>query len=1267
MPIFEPTQIVPSSFTTSETIAVADNVSIQWQINGNSALTAFQIDMYQNTATSEFIYSTGKIGTGYGLPFNGIDRYGRKQYFSYAPEQNWAAWSDNAMTDGNSYKYKITQWFAAVVQVGSVATTRSFSANTTYYFRVTDQSAYVAFTPTSTLASDMANATFYYDFTTLKGWYVNTGGRLVPVSMNVTASAPSGTSIGTTTSASSNEDWIQQVSESAIVTRTTPTLSLAITTGGSETEQNTLISSVAVFTGTYTQAQGVAVRSTHWMLRNESGDLLEDTGVIYTSVVEYMYSGFFNGESYTLSCTVETETGVQVTASIDFTVSYSENTYYGDFTAKSIPREGSVLLQWDPLVVITGEANGDYTQNNGSIYLPSGSSIKWDKERDDPINFLPQWTAAWTGKVKTTPTLHTSTKTVQIETTTGETGSGERGLSTTQNISGSANVYVESVAQPTAYETVSGTATGGSSSGTMRESVSGRSVAHTQSTNTSRLARGTTGAAYTIGLGYSSGIISISVSGQVTSASWNSELGTATRASVTHSGSTVSVILYSDQPNVSVSASIDITYTETTYYSASGSGSLPYNITGYSVTGESSNIIDTLVEYSGASYTWEASTPASAEGQTVSFTIVFSVYIPSSIDYTTTRSYSGITSARVSRVISGSSASVSVNTARGEYTVRIVGSYSGQAVSAEIEIESAKSKYRYQSTTEFSLGKITNAQLSQHSGIDGSITFTDTSYTVLIDRYGSGSVNGVVDLSYDAVVYSASVTNDFSDGTITSAEITATNAVASNVEFSDDSYTVTLSSYDAAASVSANVEISYQYYTYSYEPQGVFFELQGANVSFSRQGEKIYVEIGENQQAASLLPYGASSRASVVLTPTAVYMYCFGADGEYLGTMSVPIQYQQSAISSVVVYGGDSGSEVYNIAIFQGDGAEVLSYFTQYGFEPIWGGDGYGLYLDANFNNNIEGGTGSALSSGFRIYRREAESNVLIPVYSASALETAVKDFGVVSGKTYNYYLYVYDERNAFMQQKSSDPVLVCFSKYTILEAAQSDEDEEYHVLSEFIFRENASMGAVSNNNSPSVNANFTKYPTRSKSVQNYKSGTLSSLIGEIMAENRIGTRGESIVNLGYRDSVELEERLYALSTSDNALFLRDPKGRILMVKTLSPISQSTDYGKRPMPISISLPWVEIGDASDMSLVQTPGDEGWDNDQKIQDVSLDVKLQNGKLYAEYPIPYSGPTFYLSGNILGAKSDAEDAVEFELSATAIEADDGLVSAKVKQNN
>ena len=206
MPIFEPTQIVSSSFTTSETIAVAENVSIQWQINGNSALTAFQIDMYQNTATSEFIYSTGKIGTGYGLPFNGIDRYGRKQYFSYAPEQNWAAWSDNAMTDGNSYKYKITQWFAAVVQVGSVATTRSFSANTTYYFRVTDQNAYVAFTPTSTLASDMANATFYYDFTTLKGWYVNADERLVPVSMNVTTSAPSGTSIGTTTSAASNED-----------------------------------------------------------------------------------------------------------------------------------------------------------------------------------------------------------------------------------------------------------------------------------------------------------------------------------------------------------------------------------------------------------------------------------------------------------------------------------------------------------------------------------------------------------------------------------------------------------------------------------------------------------------------------------------------------------------------------------------------------------------------------------------------------------------------------------------------------------------------------------------------------------------------------------------------------------------------------------------------------------------------------------------------------------------------------------------------------
>ena len=1350
MPIFEPTQIVPSSFTTSETIAVADNVSIQWQINGNSALTAFQIDMYQNTATSEFIYSTGKIGTGYGLPFNGIDRYGRKQYFSYAPEQNWAAWSDNAMTDGNPYKYKITQWFAAVVQVGSVATTRSFSANTTYYFRVTDQSAYVAFTPTSTLASDMANATFYYDFTTLKGWYVNAGGRLVPVSMNVTASAPSGTSIGTTTSAASNEDWIQQVSESAIITRTTPTLSLAITTGGSETEQNTLISSVAVFTGTYTQAQGVAVRSTHWVLRNESGDLLEDTGVIYTSVVEYMYSGFFNGESYTLSCTVETETGVQVTASIDFTVSYEGGTYYGEFNANCVPKEGSIYLQWEALRVISPTTSGEYTQGDGYVELPAGSSITWDKELEDPMNFQPPWFATWTGRVQTEEIKNPTSKTVTLTGTTGTDGEGETGLVTQEQVSGTANTYVDSYSPAPSYVTVSGVTSGGNSIAYMTRSVSGQTVARRyddsepfsfsgqatrqpvpagelEDSSTVRITGGTpdpTTGMYTateslsyetvsgdrdisavkvltttadkvecwvekgnkrIGIRYYTKTVPRHVSvtyllefvtyeyfatfsgeidkndAVVTSVNVTSFRGTSFTTS--KAGNAYSITVYSDgEKTVSAEGTVDYTYT--LYYSATAQGDLPYNITSYTITSQSSNVKNSMVQFEGTRYGWEAT--ADSAGQTVSLTIRFSVSVNSTPYYSTTRYFPNITSASIASVTSGTNATVTVNTSADTYTVTIYGSSNGQAVSARVQLNATYQIYKYETTEPFNDGTITAARLVGYSGTDGTITFTPDSYTVSLQRYGTGSVNGTVELTYDGLTYEVTLNNPFTDGFITNATVISTTGSGADIEFTNTDYTITLYSHQPSDEVTAEVKFDYYYLTYNNIPQGKFWEIQGNNITFTRTGNIIHVGIGDTAQAVSFTPPTDCVLATLAVSPTTIYAYFFNAKG-VLTQNSAAVTYTQGAITSVTIYGGTNGATVYNVAVYEGDGSNVLPRLEDDGYEPTWGSPYYDLYLNANFNGNIEGGTGSALNNGFRIYREEVGTNVLVPIYTASATETQLKDYGVVSGKSYTYYLYVYDNTNAFMQQKPLGyDVPFNLNKYTLIVADYDSASDTYHAIKEYIFRENASVGSISNNNTPTLSENFTGFPTRTKSVQNYKSGTLSSLIGTIY--KRTDGDEESGANSGtlaYHDSVELEQELYDLSVSDYTLFLRDPKGHLFMVRTQSPITQSVDYARMPMPITISLPWVETGDASDVSIIQAPTDIGWNYDNDVLKTRLHVNLDTGRLIAEYPPNYNSSTFYITGegdNKLAAETpQTVTPAEFTYSEEALDPHDGELTA------
>ena len=61
MALYQPTNVIPSSYTKGTVDAVNDKMEISWQVNGNSAMTAFQIDFYLNDANSTYVTSTGKL------------------------------------------------------------------------------------------------------------------------------------------------------------------------------------------------------------------------------------------------------------------------------------------------------------------------------------------------------------------------------------------------------------------------------------------------------------------------------------------------------------------------------------------------------------------------------------------------------------------------------------------------------------------------------------------------------------------------------------------------------------------------------------------------------------------------------------------------------------------------------------------------------------------------------------------------------------------------------------------------------------------------------------------------------------------------------------------------------------------------------------------------------------------------------------------------------------------------------------------------------
>ena len=110
--LFQPTNITPSSFAGvgGDLVDVDKGITVSWQVNGTSPMTAYRIVIYQNDAASTQVYTTGKVTLD--EPFYGTDGMGNLTRFSVTiPYAEYAGDITNGYANG--YKYKITQWWSA--------------------------------------------------------------------------------------------------------------------------------------------------------------------------------------------------------------------------------------------------------------------------------------------------------------------------------------------------------------------------------------------------------------------------------------------------------------------------------------------------------------------------------------------------------------------------------------------------------------------------------------------------------------------------------------------------------------------------------------------------------------------------------------------------------------------------------------------------------------------------------------------------------------------------------------------------------------------------------------------------------------------------------------------------------------------------------------------------------------------------------------------------------------------------------------------------
>lgn len=353
MAIFQPTNVTPSSFAGlgGGTIAARDIAKVTWQVNGNSPLTNYEINIYkrESSGLSNLIFTISsriywkddegnvviKKPNGTALPTGGFyptNEKGIPQFLTItalSESGESLTWADCGVEDGENYQLKITQYWG------------EDSANTTQYVVQYSESAFIARTmPVLTLKKDNS------------AWSSGSPINQVAQVLMCDYSQEQGDSI----------NWCRwQFAEVSI------------------------INGVKKYT------------------------LIDDTGEIYTAKLEYTLDGMLSGKTYAVKCSVCTQNGVEVTTNngewFDFDVSYTIPQRLASLSVDSEqisnpylptnPKRYCNILSYSSEnggIDIQGKAvpSTGYTLINGQVKLNRGATITWDNVKisgeTNPLN-----------------------------------------------------------------------------------------------------------------------------------------------------------------------------------------------------------------------------------------------------------------------------------------------------------------------------------------------------------------------------------------------------------------------------------------------------------------------------------------------------------------------------------------------------------------------------------------------------------------------------------------------------------------------------------------------------------------------------------------------------------------------------------------------------------------------------------------------------------------------------------------------------------------
>ena len=282
--------------------------------------------------------------------------------------------------------------------------------------------------------------------------------------------------------------------------------------------------------------------------------------------------------------------------------------------------------------------------------------------------------------------------------------------------------------------------------------------------------------------------------------------------------------------------------------------------------------------------------------------------------------------------------------------------------------------------------------------------------------------------------------------------------------------------------------------------------------------------------------------------------------------------YTQAPISSVNVYNGTT--EYWQILYGTANSNVIATGLL--GTDCIYNGPYAAYYGAPALNGGAVFSTLGMNLTTITIFRQDQDgsiapvSNLYLPTTPA---DYYIEDYTALNGHTYQYVIYYQDSANDQPTIIKSQTITPCFWSWVLIEATEGAMKNTYDILNVYLFRNNVSTSGITNGNARSVFNTFTRYPLVMKNTQNRKSGTLTGLIG-------------AVVNGEYADTNAMMDAIYALSLSDNPLFLRNRRGEVMRISLSGEITMQTEDNSPKQQLTASVPWVEVQQSNNLSVAQ---------------------------------------------------------------------------------